>query len=120
MPEGGLERRLERIEARQDTMLETLAVIRQKVEQTNGSVADIAAEIGRVPAWETRGDRLPITDRIHAIEAVISPVALTALITDAMSHKRASTWTAGQKVLTMSAVLVGTVFTVLRFAGYGG
>lgn len=120
MPEGGLERRLERIEARQDTMLETLSVIREKVEQTNGSVADIAAEVGRIPPWETRGDRLPITDRLHSIEAVVSPTAMQSAVLAALDARRASTWTAGQKVVTMAGVLVGAVFAALRFAGYGG
>jgi hypothetical protein len=120
MPEGGLERRLERIESRQDTMLETLSVIREKVTATNGHVEDLAAEVGRVPAWETRGDRKPITDRLHNIEAVVTPTAMRAAFLSALDSRRASTWTKGQKVATMAGVLIGAVAAVLRFAGYGG
>lgn len=120
MPEGGLERRLERIETRQDTMLETLAVIREKVTATNGHVEDISAEVGRVPAWETRGERLPITDRLHSIEAVVTPVAMQAALSAALNQRRGVTWARWQVLVTMSGVVVGATFTVLRFAGYGG
>lgn len=120
MPGDAIERRLERIEARQDTMLETLVVIRQQVEQTNGSVGDLVAEVGRVPAIEARAGRLPITDRLHTVEAVVSPAALQAAVLGALDARRASTWTKGQKVLTMGAVLLGTAVTIARFAGFGG
>lgn len=120
MPEMALERRLERIESRQDIIIESLAVVREKVEQTNGSVADIVAEVGRIPTWEARGERLPITDRLHSIEAVVTPTAMQAAGLAALDRRRASTWTAWQKVVTMGGVLVGAIFTILRFAGYGG
>lgn len=120
MPEGGLERRLERIEARQDTTLETLAVIREKVTQTNGGVQDLVAEVGRVPAWETRGERRPITDRLHNIEAVVSPTAMQAAVIAALDSRRASTWTKREKLVTMGAVLVGVVIAILSFLGLGG
>lgn len=120
MPEGSVERRLDRIESRQDQMVETLAVIREKVEQTNGHVDDVLAEIGRVPPMEARAGRLPITDRLHSIEAVVTPVAMQAAVHTALDQRRGLTWTRAQKGVTIGGVVVGTVFTVLRFAGLGG
>lgn len=120
MPEGALERRLERIESRQDAMLETLAVIRQKVEQTNGSVGDLVAEVGRVPPVEARAGRVPITDRLHAIEAVVTPTAMQASVLAALDSRRASTWTKGQKILTMAGVLVAIVVGILNLPWFGG
>lgn len=119
MPDGGLERRLERIEERQDSMLETLAVIREKVTQTNGSVADLVAEVGRVPKIETRQGRLPITDRLHTIEAVVSPVSMSAALTSALDERRGATWTRTQKVVTMVGVAIAAGTSILHALGIG-
>lgn len=120
MPEGGLEKRLERIEAHQDAMLETLAVIRFKVEQTNGHVDDMLAEVGRVPPVKARGARLPITDRLHNIESVVTPVALEATVVNALRKERSHGWTVLQKVALFAVAFAGAVEGLLRLFGVGG
>lgn len=97
-----------------------LTVVRAKVEQINGHVEDLAAEVGRVPPWETRGNRLPITDRLHSVESVVTPVAMQAAVHAAMNARRGVAWSRWQVLVTLSGVVIGAVFTVLRFVGLGG
>jgi hypothetical protein len=82
------EDRLARIERRQDEMISTLAVIRERVETTNGHVDDLLAEVGRVPLIAARGSRPTITDRIHVVEATVSPTAIEAAVHRALDARR--------------------------------
>jgi hypothetical protein len=114
------EDRLARIERRQDDMIATLAVIREKVETTNGHVDDLVAEVGRVPLLAARGTRPTITDRMHIVEGTVTPVAIEAAVHRALDARRNTAWTFGQKAMLFLVALFTAVTTLLRFLGYGG
>jgi hypothetical protein len=81
------EARLARIETRQDEMIATLAVIRERVEATNGFVDDLRAEVGRVPLLAARGTRLSLTDRMHEVEGTVTPLSIEAAVHRALEHR---------------------------------
>jgi hypothetical protein len=114
------EARLARIERRQDDMIATLAVIREKVETTNGSVADVVAEVGRVPLLAARGARPTITDRLHMVESTVTPVAIEAAVHRALDARRNTAWTRGQKALLFLFAALAGVIGLLNFLGLGG
>ena len=120
MPDGGVTERLDRIETRQIEQLEAAARTDEQMRGLRGDVGDLLAEVGRVPSAESRGARLPITDRLHNIEAVVTPVAIRAAVHQAFDERKTHGWTLFQKSVTIAGVLVGMTFTVLRFAGLGG
>lgn len=120
MSTGSVDHKLERIEDRQTEILVQLAAVVSKLDKVNGSVADLLAEVGNVPPVEARGDRKTITSRMHSIEATMSPAAFEAAMTRVMSHRRVAIWKQWQLRLTLASVVIGTVVTILRFAGFGG
>jgi hypothetical protein len=101
-------------------MISTLVVIREKVETTNGHVDDLLAEVGRVPLIAARGTRPTITDRIHAVEATMTPVAIEAAVHRALDARRNTAWTRGQKATLFLFAALASVTGLLRFLGYGG
>jgi hypothetical protein len=101
-------------------MIQTLAVIREKVEATNGHVADVVAEVGRVPLLAARGTRLTITDRLHVVESTVTPIAIEAAVHRALDSRRNTAWTFGQKAMLFVFALLAAVTGLLRFLGYGG
>jgi hypothetical protein len=120
MSDGSLERRFDRFDERQTEILVTLGAVEGKLDKVNGSVADLLAEVGNVPERDARGDRKTITSRMHALEATVSPSAIEASMTRVLAKRRVAIWKAWQLRLTLLSVVVGMVFTVLRFAGFGG
>jgi hypothetical protein len=114
------EARLARIETRQDEMIATLAVIRERVEATNGFVDDLRAEVGRVPLLAARGARLSLTDRMHEVEGTVTPVSIEAAVHRALDARRNTAWTRGQKAMLFAFAAVASVIGLLNFLGLGG
>jgi hypothetical protein len=120
MSDGNLERRFDRFDERQTEILVQLGTMEGKLDKVNGSVADLLAEVGNVPDADARGDRKTITTRLHSLESTVSPSAIEAAMTRVLAKRRVAIWKAWQLRLTLLSVVVGMIFTVLRFAGYGG
>jgi uncharacterized protein (DUF1778 family) len=112
--------RLARIEERQDEMIAALASLEHKVDTTNGFVLDLRAEVGRVPLLAARGTRLTVTDRLHAVEGVVTPVAIEAAVHRALDARRNTAWTRGQKAMLFMFAAVACVIGLLNFLGLGG
>lgn len=120
MPEGSIERRLDRIEESVLSVRETQVHLVAQIEEMNGHVQDLQAEVGRVPRFSQRGQRLPITDRLHTIENVVSPAAQEAMMHRVLDSRKAAGWTHVQKRALFATAIVGAIASVSRLFGLGG
>lgn len=120
MPEGTIERRLDRIEESLLSVRETQITLVAQVAEMNGHVTDLQAEVGRVPHAGVRGERLPVTDRLHKIEAVVTPVAIEAVMHRVLDARKSAGWTHFQKRALFLVAVVGASASVGRLFGLGG
>jgi hypothetical protein len=112
--------RLARIEERQDEMISALASLEHKVDTTNEFVVDLRAEVGRVPLLAARGARPTVTDRLHVVEGIVTPVAIEAAVHRALDSRRNTAWTRGQKAMLFMFAAVACMIGLLNFFGLGG
>lgn len=119
MPGGSIESRLDRIEVSLQSVRESQVLLVAQVAEMNGHVEDLRAEVGRVPQLSMRGTRESVTDRLHTIEAVVTPTAMEAAVHRALNARRTVGWTRVQKAAVITAAVAGAVAGILRLFGVG-
>jgi hypothetical protein len=120
VPDGSITTRLDRIEQKQADLLVAIQELRDSQQAARETLADVVAEIGGAPPRDTRGDRPTIRDSVHELRAVCSPVAIEGSFRKVLSERRGMFFTRWQRGITVTGVIIASVFTVLRFLGYGG
>jgi hypothetical protein len=119
MPEGSIERRLERIEERQQEMLVAIERLMQRAETNASGISSIVGEIGGVTDLAIRQGRPTLRDRVHRLENDTAAATAAKAALQAAQNARASNWTLREKVL-VGACAVGTfALSVARAFGIG-
>ncbi len=112
--------RLRRVETDVRKLAEETVAIRVRLDSIDGTVADVVAEVGGVPPWETRGNRPTLRDKVHDLQAATMPAVVEAAMLRALDSRRSHAWTIWQKVWAFAFAIVAAVGTVLRLFGVGG
>jgi len=120
MPEGSTERRLERLEARQESLLLAIERLTAKVEGNSVNIAAIVGEVGGVQDLATRQGRPTLRDRVHLLENDTAAATAAKAALQAAQNTRAGQWTMREKTL-VGLCAVGTfALSILRAFGIGG
>lgn len=119
MPEGAIERRLERIEERQQQIIVAIERLTLKAEVNAGTVSAVIAEVGGAPDVATRQGRLTMRDRIHDLENDTAAATAAKAALEAATAARIGQWTVREKTLVGLCAIGTFAMSLLRVAGIG-